>query len=232
MIAAQTTVAQMAMAQTMDPDNPTCLPNPNWSNYREMRFAVATIEGHRVLLAEGAIDDNLLPRLQGALRDETIEEVRLRSPGGNARVGNQDGALIRQSGLPTRIPAGWACAGSCAFMFMGGISRAVDPGGLFIVQMFTFTGDRQAIRDEVARGDEAAADLMTEIARQSARLATEDVDYLARMGISRALLTEIVYRQHAVPGATDRSTRRCLTDAELRHYNVIPQVVTGRPPRN
>jgi len=104
-------------------------------------------------------------------------------------------------------------------MFMGGIMRDVDPGGLIIVQMFTFTGDRDAICQSVARGE--VADLMDEIAVESARLASEDNDYLIRMGASRALLTDIVYRQSAVPGGADRSTRRCLTEAELRRYNVV-----------
>jgi hypothetical protein len=215
--------AGTAQAQTIDPDSPTCPPNPNWSANREMRLTVATVDGRHVLLAEGAIDDNLLPRLEAALRDQTIEEIRLRSPGGNARVGNQAGRMIRESGLPTRIPNGWACMGSCAFMFMGGIMRAVDPGGLVIVQMFTFTGDREAIRQGVAGGEETTEDLLTEIARRSARFASEDNDYLIRMGVSRALLTDIVYRQRGVQTPAGGSTRRCLTDAELRRYLVVNQ---------
>ncbi|MGQ0590827.1 MAG: hypothetical protein ACT4N8_15090, partial [Sphingosinicella sp.] len=78
-----------AQAQQMDPSNPTCPQSPNVSNYREMRFTPQTVNGRRVLLAEGMIDDNLIPRLQAALRDESIEEMWLRSPGGNAQVGNQ-----------------------------------------------------------------------------------------------------------------------------------------------
>jgi hypothetical protein len=212
--------AQAAPAQTRDLRNPTCPANPDWSTNRQMQFTVATVEGRRVLLGEGVVDDNLLPRLEAALRDQTLEEVRLRSPGGNARVGNQAGVLIRRSGLPTRIPAGWACGGSCVFMFMGGITRAVDPGGLVVVQMFTFTGNREVIRREIARGEEASADLIGEIALQSVRLASEDNEFLIRMGVSRSLLTEVMDRQSAVGEGTDRSTRRCLTQAELARYNV------------
>jgi len=220
--------APAANAQTMDPDNPTCPASPGWSNNREMQFTVATIDGRNVLLAEGVIDETMLPRLEAALSDRTLEEIRLRSPGGDARAGNQAGRLIRRAMLPTRIPAGWACAGSCAFMFMGGFSRTVDAGGLIIVQMFTFTGDRAAIRERVARGE--TTDLVDEIAVGSARLASEDNDYMIQMGVSRRLLTDIVYRQQAVPSASDRSTRRCLTEAELREYNVSSQTVrTGAP---
>ena len=72
------------------------------------------------------IDDNLIPRLQAALRDFQGDEIWLRSPGGNARIGNQAGRLIRDNSLPTRIPAGWACFSACNFLFMGGVVRFVD----------------------------------------------------------------------------------------------------------
>jgi hypothetical protein len=213
--------AAMAQRAQIDPDNPTCPLNPNVSNYREMRLTPQDVNGRKVLLAEGVIDDGLVPRLQAALQDESIEEVWLRSPGGNARVGNQAGRVIRESGIPTRIPAGWACFSACNFLFMGGIARFVDPGGLFIVHMFTHTGDRDTIRSEVARGEDNTIGLIGEIEQQSALLASEDNDFLIRMGLSRALLTEVMYRQSAVQDAQNRSTRRCLTQEELTRYNVI-----------
>ena len=52
-------------------------------------------------------------------------------------------------------------------------------------------------------------------------LASEDNDFLIRMGVSRKLLTEVMYQQKAVAaGAGDRSTRRCLTHDEAVKYNV------------
>lgn len=205
----------------MDPNNPTCPANPNWSTYREMRFTPQEVNGRQVLLAEGMIDDNLLPRLRQALENFQGDEIWLRSPGGNARVGNQAGRLIRENNLQTRIPAGWACFSACNFLFMGGFARHVDDGGLFIVHMFTHTGDREVIRQEVARGEESTVGLIGEIEQQSALLASEDNDFLIRMGVSRALLTEVMYRQNAVQDANNRSTRRCLTQAEVRRYNVV-----------
>lgn len=223
--------AQPALAQGVDPANPSCPPNPNWSSDREMSFRVQERSGARpVLIGEGAIDPDMIPRLQAAVANFQGSEVWLRSPGGDARVGNQAGMLIRRSGLTTRIPSGWACAGSCAFMFLGGITRAVDPGGLYILQMFTFTGDRAAIHQEFARGDQASANLLGEIARASAQLVTEDNDYLLRMGVSRNLLTDIVYRQRAVATPAGGPTRRCLTDSELRRYFVVNEI--GRVPPN
>ena len=219
-----------AQAQQMDPSNPTCPQSPNVSNYREMRFTPQTVNGRRVLLAEGMIDDNLIPRLQAALRDESIEEMWLRSPGGNAQVGNQAGMLIRSSGLPTRIPAGWTCFSACNFLFMGGIVRYVDPGGVFMVHMFTHTGNREVIRSEVARGEENTIGLIGEIEQQSALLATADNDFLIRMGISRDLLRDVMYRTAAVPDGSNRETRRCLTQAEVNRYNVATVPWSGPAP--
>ncbi len=225
--AAAMLAAQAAQAQT-DPNNPTCPLNPNWSSYREMRLTPQTVDGRRVLLAEGMIDDNLLPRLAAALREhQEINEIWLRSPGGNARVGNEAGRLIRDNGMLTRIPAGWACFSACNFLFMGGQARFVDPGGLFIVHMFTHTGDREAIRSEVARGEESTIGLIGEIEQRSALLASADNDFLIRMGISRDLLTEVMYRQRAVADRNDRSTRRCLTQQEVIRYNVATERLPG-----
>lgn len=206
-----------AAAQQADPQNPTCPAGPNWSTYREMRLTPQDVNGRRVLLAEGQIDDNLIPRLQAALRDESISEIWLRSPGGNARVGNQAGMLIRQSGLPTRIPAGWTCFSACNFLFMGGIARFVDNGGVFMVHMFTHTGNRSALEGALQRD---TAGTVGQIEQQSALLASEDNDFLIRMGISRLLLTEVMYQQNAVQSAANRSTRRCLTQQEVNRYNV------------
>src|SRR6185436_18840318 len=154
----------------------------NWSSYREMRFTQQVVNGRPVLLAEGQIVDNLIPRLRAALQSFQGDEIWLRSPGGNARIGNQAGRIIRENSLQTRIPAGWACFSACNFMFMGGFARTVDPGGLFIVHMFTHTSDRQAIRSEVARGEENTVGLIGEIEQDSALLASEDNDFLIRMG--------------------------------------------------
>jgi hypothetical protein len=213
-------LAPAAGAQPNDPDNPTCPRNPNWSTYPAMRFTMQVINGQNILLAEGQIDDAMVPRLEAALRNNPAE-IWLRSPGGNARVGNAAGRIIRAAAIPTRIPAGWACFSACNFLFMGGFARYVDPGGLFIVHMFTHTGDRAAIRSEIARGEDNTVGLIGEIEQDSAMLASEDNDFLIRMGLSRRLLTEIMYRQSAVADATNRTTRRCLTQEEARRYNVV-----------
>ena len=203
--------------EAMDPVNPTCPKSPDWGSSAPMRFTAHAHQGLRVMLDEGSIDDNLLPRLEQALKKHDPQEIWLRSPGGNARVGNEAGKLIRKTGIPTRIPAGWACFSACNFLFMGGAVRSVDPGGHFIVHMFTHTGDRSRIERGVLLGTESTVGLIGDIEQDSALLASEDNDFLIRMGVSRKLLTEVMYQQKAVGGG---ATRRCLTADEAFGYNV------------
>lgn len=213
----------VAAAQQRDPRNPTCPPNPNWSPYREMRFTPQTVNGNQVLLAEGFIDDGVVARLRAALdANPNVGEIWFRSPGGNARVGNEAGRIIREAGMLTRIPAGWACFSACNFMFMGGMARFVDQGGLFIVHMFTHTSDRAAL-DRALQRDAGAA--VGQIEQQSAQLAAEDNMFLIRMGVRPSLLTDIMYQVSAV-----RQEMRCLTQQEVLHYNVATAPWTGPAP--
>ena len=212
-------------AAPMDPDNPTCPAEPDFGPKTAMSLTPADRDGKRVLLAEGAIDSTLPKRLKAAIEaDERIEEVWLRSRGGNARAGNEAGKVIRSyRGMLTRIPAGWACFSACNFVFMGGDRRVVDEGGVFMVHMFTHTGDRAAIDDVVIEGSKATTEYIASIEQSSALLASEDNDFLIRMGISRKLLTDIMYRQQAVKSQDNPSTRYCLSQAEVRQYNVMPE---------
>jgi hypothetical protein len=211
----------VAAAQPMDADNPTCPKYLNWSTYPEMKFTLETINGVRVLKAEGQIDQDVPAKLQDALKaNDPVQEIWLRSPGGDARAGNAAGKIIRASMIPTRIPNGWACFSACNFMFMGGPIRYVDAGGIFAVHMFTHLGDKEAVRSELKNTDKAIG-MIGDVEQDSALLASEDNDFLIRMGVSRKLLTEVMYQQKAVAdGSSDKSTRRCLTNAEDVKYNV------------
>ena len=213
--------APASAAPEVDLNNPTCPKQLNWSTYRQMRFNMETVNGARVLKAEGVIDEGVPERLQQALQaNAPIDEIWLRSPGGNARAGNAAGKLIRDAALPTRIPEGWACFSACNFMFMGGPIRYVDAGGHFVVHMFTHLTDKDAVRAEVERDADSAIELIGEVEQESALLASEDNDFLIRMGVSRKLLTDVMYRQKAVADEKDKSTRRCLTAEETSKYNV------------
>jgi hypothetical protein len=209
----------------MDPDNPTCPANPSWSDYKTMVLTPFQRSGETILLAEGRVDAGLPDRLAQAFADNpAISEIWIRSPGGSARAGNAAGLIIRklEQDVITRIPSGWTCFSACNFVFMGGRARIIDPGGHFMVHMFTMTGDRNAIQSSVALGTDATKELIGDVEQESALMATEDNDFLIRMGVSRKLLSEIMYRQKAVASSDgDQSTRRCLTLKEALTYNVV-----------
>jgi len=209
-------------AQGMDPANPTCPLNPNWSANPTMTLKVEKHGDMKVMLAEGRVDAGLPDRLAAALKaNPDVAEVWLRSPGGDARAGNAAGRIIRSNfGLGTRVPNGWTCFSACNFIFMGGQPRMIDPGGVFMVHMFTRTGDRSAIDMSVAMGTDATKELIGNIEQDSALLASEDNAFLIKMGVSRKLLTDIMYRQQAVATEEDKSTRRCLTLDEALKYGV------------
>lgn len=223
MLSALGCVLLLAGATTSDPDNPTCPLEPDWGNSEEMTLTTADRAGKRVLLAEGRIDARLPGRLRAAIEaDEMISEVWLRSRGGNARAGNEAGRIIRSyPGLVTRVPSGWTCFSACNFIFMGGNPRIVDEDGVFMVHMFTHTRDRWIIDDAVIDGSQATTELIANIEQSSALLATEDNDFLIRMGISRKLLTDVMYQQQAIGNEFDPSTRYCLTGIEVMEYNVM-----------
>lgn len=223
-IAALAALALLTGASKMDPDNPTCPAEPDWGPSTAMTLTPTDKNGKRVLLAEGRVDGTLPARLKAAIEaDERIEEIWLRSRGGDARAGNAAGKVIRSyRGMLTRVPPGWACFSACNFVFMGGDRRVVDDGGVFMVHMFTHTQDRALIDEVVIEGSKATTELIGSIEQSSALLASEDNDFLIRMGISRKLLTDIMYQQQAVKSADNPSTRYCLTQAEVREYNVMP----------
>ncbi|WP_245647769.1 hypothetical protein [Novosphingobium lentum] len=216
-------------ASGADKDNPSCPGVPDWGPPKVMSLSVADRGGRHVLIGDGIIDATLPQRIKAALDgDERIEEVWLRSRGGDAHAGNEAGKVIRSyPGMATRIPAGWTCFSACNFVFMGGDRRFVDPGGIFMVHMFTHTGDRDAIDLSVEEGSDETVKLIGQIEQSSALLASEDNDFLIRMGISRKLLTDVMYRQQAVATNTNHSTRYCLSQEEVRRYNVTPVEKVG-----
>src|SRR3546814_9243764 len=68
----------------MDPVNPTCPLNPDWSNNPTMKLTVEKRAGMKVMLAEGRVDPGLPDRLSAALKaNPDVTEICLRSPGGD-----------------------------------------------------------------------------------------------------------------------------------------------------
>ena len=84
----------------MDPVNPSCPKELNWSTYRQMRFTLDTSNGLRVLRAEGLIDEDMPARLGDALKAHQPEEIWLRSPGGGITMA---GRLATQVAAEPRV---------------------------------------------------------------------------------------------------------------------------------
>jgi hypothetical protein len=228
-LAALATGAAGPIQQAADPDNPSCPAKPDWGPLKAMTITPRTVDGKHVLILEGVVEDTLPARLKAAIeKDDQVEEIWLKSRGGDAEAGNAAGRVVRGfPGMATRIPAGWTCFSSCNFVFMGGDRRYVEPGGVFMVHMFTHTQDRDVIDVSVGEGTEETIKLIGEIEQSSALLASQDNDFLIRMGISRKLLTDVMYKQQAVATGANKSTRYCLSQAEVRKYNVVPLETAG-----
>ncbi len=214
-----------------DAENPTC---PNIQAVfgplsGPVQVQSAKVGGHRVIKFSGAIVPGAADTLEKALESSSdpVDEIWIGSSGGDAAEGLKIGKMIRAMGVPTRVPKGWGCASACNFAFMGGAIRVVDSDATFAVHMFTATSsvDYQAYVDLMRKGADVAATLANIARREqaSALLASEENDFLIRMGVSRRLLTEVMYKQKAdtFEGGGDKSTLRCLTGEELQRYNVV-----------
>ncbi len=197
-----------------------------------MTFTRRAIDGRTILVAEGGVVAQTPAALSAALAQPgTIDEIWLRSPGGHAMAGNQAAEVIRKSGIPVRIPTGWWCISACNFLFFGGAIRMIDAGGQFGVHMATVVNDNRFVDRTVAASRKKSPDaLMARIAeneQQTAMLTASDIDVVLRMGISRKLLSEVMYTQRADtwrdgrPGRERPPVFRCLSQAEMRRYNVI-----------
>lgn len=200
---------------------PNCpyLPPNQFPDVAETNFRVDHRDGHRILIVEGPVTSGASQRLDSAIRaNMPIAEIWFNSPGGVAIEGPLMGQIIRNWGIPTRVPSGWWCVSACNFAFLGGPIRSIDSNGQYAVHMFTAT------RSDIERGTSARAinergesglrDRLITYETHSAVLATEQNDFMIRMGVSRALLSEVMYRQPA-------AGIRCLTAAELRRFNVV-----------
>jgi hypothetical protein len=213
-----------------DRDNPTCPPLSTMKTGAGagMEFRLETPGGRRVLVADGPVGLFTADRLKAALKENApVEELWLNSPGGVASEGLAAGRLVHDLGVPTRVPATAWCASACNFIFLGGPIREVDPGGVFAVHMFTEVKDdprlKQSMQDAYRPGgmERLVADI-ARIEQESAEIASQQNDFLIRMGVSRKLLTDYAYRQKSVRGGPgDSSTLRCLSPGEMRETNVV-----------
>lgn len=206
-----------AQYATSHPRFPTCptmsAATPDFSGPMQPRLDTST--GARILILNGGIDQTSGASVANALRIYApIDEIWLNSGGGSAEAGNAIARTIRQSGVPVHIPNDWWCVSACNFIFFGGAIRTIAPRGVIAVHMATIAGGDNASIIEDRIDQQGVSAVIGDVEQNMAMLTADDVDVLIRMGISRNLLTEVMYQQSA-------SGIRCLTRAEMRRYNVI-----------
>ena len=173
--------------------------------------------GGAVVLAQGEIVPGDVGRFREAVRRAgSVDEVWLASPGGVTREGMDLARTIRSLGLATRIP-GTMCASSCTFVFLGGTVRTVDPGGRFLVHMFSSSGSPkllEAVTAVIAKaGPAGAAQVVKFVEQQSAQEAAQQAAFVLEMSVSLRLL----FPTYNVPNDGVYE----LTRAELRSFNVV-----------
>jgi hypothetical protein len=105
----------------------------------EMHFTSLKQKNKRnVLFAWGEIASGDFDRFHEAMMAaRPIEEIWLLSPGGSLEDGLEMGRFVHKAKLGTHLLSGMVCASACNFVFMGGAVRTIDPGGSFIVHMFS-----------------------------------------------------------------------------------------------
>ncbi|MDP3377035.1 MAG: hypothetical protein Q8S53_01625 [Brevundimonas sp.] len=201
-------VAAIAQYTTRHPSFPTCpaLTSATPPMGGAMRVWLDGSTGRRILIIQGGVQRGSADQIANAIRvNQPIDQIWVNSQGGNAEEGNRITRIIRDSGIPVHIPDDWWCVSACNFIFFGGAIRTIDPRGVLAVHMATHVRSEDTPR---------TAGQVQVIEEEMARLTYDDIDLIIRMGISRRLLSEVMYAQSA-------SGVRCLTRDEMRRYNVV-----------
>lgn len=185
-----------------------------------LEFELGQKDDKKILLLSGGFVDGDSQRFGENLRRAgRVDEIWFHSPGGSVTEGLEIGRRIRAAQLVTRVPRGARCASICAFAFLGGVLRHVEPGAEFIVHMFSRAGDggedfvnkvKELIKKE---GSEVAREVIMFIEQYSAKAARTQADYLLEMSISLRLLFPNYDTEH-----TDGHV---LSREEMISYNVV-----------
>lgn len=189
-----------------------------------MRYRLVQKGGKRALEARGTIHKGESQRLKNALkRNAPVHEVWLYSGGGVSVEGIKMGRHLRRHGVAVRIPKDSVCFSACSMVFLGGVLRAVDPGGYYGVHMWTrwrkssaekivdsvLDLNKKAPKQEVVR---QVRDLLQSIERRNADYARQRADYLIEMSVSLRLMVPNVQ--------TKASNQYWLCPQEMRSFNV------------
>lgn len=183
-----------------------------------LEFQLGKKDALQILLLKGKFVDGDSGRFSEALRRAgRVDEIWFDSPGGSVLEGMEIGRKIRNAQLATRVPNGSVCASICAFAFLGGVLRQVDPGSKFVVHMFSMAGDEDFVKKVETvikqKGPAGAMAVIMFIEQSSAKVARMQADYLLEMSISLRLLFPNYDTEH--------TEGYVLSRAEMVSYNVV-----------
>lgn len=183
-----------------------------------LEFQLRQEDTKQILLLQNAFVTGDSERFGEALRRAgRVDEIWLHSQGGSVIEGMEIGRRIRAAQLATRVPRGAKCASICAFAFLGGVLRQIDPGGAFIVHMFSRVGDEDFVKkvEKVIKqeGSGGAMAVIMYIEQSAARMARMQADYLLEMSISLRLLFPNYDTEHTEGYELSRK--------EMISYNVV-----------
>ncbi|CAG0968205.1 hypothetical protein GPROT1_01343 [Gammaproteobacteria bacterium] len=163
-------------------------------------FVNRSLDGRQILLLQGPFVEGDSQKFNQAIRQiGRIDEIWFHSGGGSVVEGMAIGRKIRSLSLATRIPNDAKCYSICAFAFLGGMIREIEPRGDYGVHMFSaicqeekrialVNGITDIVKSKGNRGAAAIVDLLLQTEQSSARTAREQADYLLEMEVSLRLL--------------------------------------------
>ncbi len=113
-----------------------------------LQFSILRGPKANTIVAWGGVGQGDSVRFALALTEgKPVAEVQLFSPGGSLGEGLKIGVLLRNRALATRVVSGAQCVSACNFMFLGGVVRTIEPGGLFRVHMFSNNATQLLLND-------------------------------------------------------------------------------------
>lgn len=188
------------------------------SDVNALEFQLGQEGNKQILLLSGPFVTGDSQRFGESLRRAgRVDEIWFHSQGGSVIEGMEIGRRIRAAQLATRVPREAKCASICAFAFLGGVLRQVDPGAKFIVHMFSRVGDEDFVKkvEKVIKqeGSGGAMAVIMYIEQSAARMARMQADYLLEMSVSLRLLFPNYDTEH-MEGYE-------LSGKELISYNVV-----------
>jgi hypothetical protein len=165
-----------------------------------LEFSSKNLGGRQILLMQGTFETGDSRKFSQAIQKlGRVDELWFNSSGGAVSEGLEIGRKIRSLGLATKISAQAECYSICAFAFLGGVVREIEPGGVYGVHMFSAMCQKETIEELTrkitavvkSQGDKGSVQvvaLLLATEQRSATIARDQANYLLEMEVSLRLL--------------------------------------------